>query len=341
MADLFSTNVLNGVVASLLQPPTFLLDRYFPNVQTEDTEEIHFDVMDKTRRLAPFVSPLVEGKVVATQGFHTQTFKPAYVKDKRVFDNNRPFKRSPGEQIGGSLTPIERMQAILAMELQDQLQLLTRRQEWMAAQVMQTGKVTVVGDMYPSQLVDFQRDNTLTIVKAGGTKWTDAGVNPLNDLQDWALLVLKLVGAMPLDVTMDIGSWKVFRENQFVKDRLTLQRQLGQMPTLAQAAQVEEGGTFMGTVDNFNIFVYASWYIDDNGVQQPMLPNGTVLMGSSQIAGYKAYGAIRDEEAGFRPVPYFAKSWIEKDPAVRYLLMQSAPLVVPYRPNASLCATVL
>ena len=341
MADLFSTNVLNGVVASLLAPTTFLLDRYFPNVQTEDTEEIHFDVMDKTRRLAPFVSPLVEGKVVATQGYHTQTFKPAYVKDKRIFEPNRPFKRSPGEQIGGTLSPAQRMQAVLAMELQDQLQNLTRLQEWMAAQVMQAGKVTITGDMYPAAAVDFQRDASLTIVKAGGTKWTDAGINPLNDLQDWALIVVKLVGAQPLDVVMDIGAWKTFRENQAVKDRLTLQRALGQLPSVDQAAQVQEGGTFMGSVDNFNIFVYASWYIDANGVEQPMLPNGTVLMGSSQIAGYKAYGAIRDEGAGFRPVPYFVKSWVENDPAVRYLLMQSAPLVVPYRPNGSLCATVL
>jgi hypothetical protein len=39
-------------------------------------------------------------------------------------------------------------------------------------------------------------------------------------------------------------------------------------------------------------------------------------------------------------MPYFAKSWIEKDPSARVLLMQSAPLPVPYRINASMAATV-
>ena len=39
-------------------------------------------------------------------------------------------------------------------------------------------------------------------------------------------------------------------------------------------------------------------------------------------------------------MPFFSKSWTEPDPAVRYLLMQSAPLPVPYRINASLGATV-
>ena len=37
---------------------------------------------------------------------------------------------------------------------------------------------------------------------------------------------------------------------------------------------------------------------------------------------------------------YFTKSWLEEDPSVRWLLLQSAPLVVPYRPNAVLCATI-
>jgi hypothetical protein len=341
MADLFSTNVVNGVVASLLAPPSFFLDTFFPNVQTETTEEIHFDTMVKTRRLAPFVSPLVEGKVVATQGFKTNTFKPAYIKDKRVWDGNRALKRSPGEQIGGSLSPMQRMQAILGMELQDQLEILTRRQEWMASQVLVTGAVTVVGDNYPSVSVNFGRDSSLTVVKTGGTLWTDAGVNPLKDLQTWALSVLKLSGAMPDRAVMEVNAWEAFRENPFVIQRLNTQRTLGQAPSMAQSAATGEGGVFMGTVDGFNIYVYSGWYLDDSGTEQPMLPSGTVILGGPQIMGYKAYGAIRDEESGYQALPYFVKSWIQKDPAVRFILMQSAPLVVPYRPNAQLAATVL
>jgi hypothetical protein len=340
MADLFSTNVVNGVVASLLQPPSFLLDRFFPNIQTETSEEIHFDTISKTRRLSPFVSPLVEGKVVASKGYTTSTFKPAYIKDKRVWDGNRALKRSAGEQIGGSLSPMERMQAILTFELQDQLDMLTRTQEWMASQILQTGSVTVVGDNYPAVTVNFGRDSTLTIALSGANRWSQSGVNPLDSLQDWSILVLQLVGAMPVDVVMDIQAWKIFRNNSFVKERLANQRRLGEMPTLAQDAQLGEGGTFMGTIDMFNIWTYAGYYVDANGATQPLLPANTVVMGSPQIEGYRAYGAIRDEAAGYQARPYFAKSWVQDDPAVRFLLMQSAPLPVPYRPNASLCATV-
>jgi hypothetical protein len=40
-------------------------------------------------------------------------------------------------------------------------------------------------------------------------------------------------------------------------------------------------------------------------------------------------------------VPYFVKSWTEEDPSVRFLMLQSAPLVFPTRPNASFKAKVL
>jgi hypothetical protein len=74
---------------------------------------------------------------------------------------------------------------------------------------------------------------------------------------------------------------------------------------------------------------------------QKLLPDYTVLIGSPhQLEGTRCYGVIQDEKAGYRAQRYFSKSWLEEDPAVRWLLLQSAPLIVPYRPNASFCATV-
>ncbi len=81
MVDIFSTFVLNRTVEHLERPASFLLDTFFGSIQTEESEEIHFDIDQSKPRLAPFVSPLVAGRVVANEGFTTQSFKPAYVKD--------------------------------------------------------------------------------------------------------------------------------------------------------------------------------------------------------------------------------------------------------------------
>ena len=341
MPDLFSTNVLNAVVAQLLGNPQFLVDRYFGTVQNETAEEIHFDTEDGKRRITPFVSPLVEGQIVASLGYKTSTYKPAYVKDKRVFDANRPLKRSPGEQIGGTLSPGERLRALIARDMQEQLDMLRRRLEVMAAEVLVTGKSTIVGDKYPQAILDFGRASGNTIVAS--TPWSTAGTShPLDDLQDWAQIMLQATGVMAQDVIMTVDVWKVFRIHADIKDRLTLQRTANAFPTLDQSAQITEGGIYMGSIDGFNLFVYAGWYVDPaDGVEKPIIPAKTCMLLSPLLLGVQAYGAIRDEQAGLQALSYFVKSWIEEDPSVRFVLMQSAPLLVPYRPNASFKAQVL
>jgi hypothetical protein len=340
MADLFSTDVLNRVVASLLGDSQFLLDRYFGMTQTETSEEIHFDVMDGKRRISPFVSPLVEGQIVDSLGFKTATLKPAYIKDKRVFDMNRPLKRSPGEPIGGNLAPADRMRALVARDMQDQLSMLNRRMEVMAGEVLTTGKSTISGDKYPTVVLDFGRaaGNTIT----ASPLWSVTTSLPLDDLQNWSQIMLQSTGVQATDVVMTTDVWAAFRSNPSIKDRLTLQRTANAMPTLTQAAQIQEGGVYMGTIDQFNIFVYAGWYVDPaDGIEKPIIPLTTCILTAPQLEGVRAYGAIRDEAAGLQAVAYFVKSWTEEDPSVRFLMLQSAPLVFPTRPNASFKAKVL
>lgn len=335
--DIFTTGVLARVVAELLAPQPFIFNSFFTALQTETSEEIHFDVANGSRRLAPFVSPIVAGKVVQSQGYTTQTFKPAYIKDKRVFDGSRPFKRAIGERIGGELNPAQRLQALMATDLQDQIDMLTRRQEVMATEALLTGKVVVEGDMYPKVELDFGRHADLTKKLLTTARWGESGVDPLKDIEDWSMLVTQHSGANANTVVMDAKAWRLFSASASVTKLLDRFRGNDQLnPTVSG-----EGGRYMGNIGNFDIWVYAGWYEHpDTKVLTPYLPDHTVIITSPELEGTRAYGAIRDEEAGFQAVPYFAKSWVEKDPAVRYLLLQSAPLPVPYRVNAAMAATV-
>lgn len=336
--DIFSTAVLAAVVAQLPQPAPFILNSFFPNIQTETSEDIHFDVDTSRRRISPFVSPIVAGKVVLDKGYTTQTFTPAYIKDKRVFDANRPFRRLLGEQIGGTLAPAQRLQAALATNLADQIAMLTRRQEVMAVEVLRTGAITIAGDMYPSVSLSFGRDAALTPATLTSTAaWTHADAKPLDNLQTWSMLVTEKSGSTANTVVMDITAWKSFSQNAQVAKLLDRFRGSDQLnPTVTG-----EGGRYMGNIGDLDIWVYAGWYEHpDTAAVTPYLPANTVLVLGADIEGTRAYGAIRDEAAGFQAMPYFSKSWTEQDPAVRYLLLQSAPLIVPYRVNASLCATV-
>lgn len=341
--DIFSTAVLNRVVGHLDRPASFLLDTFFPQVQTEDSEEIHFDLDSSKPRLAPFVSPLVEGQVVANEGFETRSFKPAYVKDKRRFDPRAPLKRYIGETIGGALTPMNRREAALNRSLTNQLENLTRREEVMAAEALRFGRVTVAGENYPTQVVDFQRDASLTLALTGATRWGEAGVNPLDDLEDWAGLIQQRSGSVARTVVMDPMAWRLFKRSSNVERLLEVRRGTNTTVNVDPMVrgQGNEKARYTGSIGDLDFWVYNDAYLNDAGETQNVLPEYTVLLGSrSQLEGTRCYGVILDEKANYKASRYFSKSWLVEDPAVRWLLMQSAPLVVPYRPNASFCATV-
>lgn len=340
--DIYSTQVLAKVVERLHTPPSFLLDTFFPNVQTSDKEEIFFDVTDSKPRISPFVSPLLPGKVVDSGGYQTKSFKPAYVKDKRRFDANIPYKRMAGEIIGGSLSPAQRYERALATHLKDQLDNLTRREEVMAAEILRTGKVIVSGDGYPAQTVDFGRDAELTKALSGSATWDSSGVNPVDDLEDWAITLQDKSGVVAKTVVMDPQAWKIFRSNTTVQKYLDIRRGTNNTINIdPQIISENEKARYAGSIGDFAIWVYNDTYVDDKGTTCKLLREKTVILGSREgLEGTRCYGAIHDEKANWTAQRYFTKSWIEEDPSVRWLLLQSAPLVVPYRPNASMCVTI-
>ena len=339
MPGLYSTDVLTGVVNSLQAPPQFLQETFFPTTQTEESEEIHFDQEADIMGLAPFVSPLVEGRVIESAGFTTKSFKPAYIKPKSAVDPSRAIKRYKGEPIAGNLSPEARAERISTDILLQHRSLIDRRKEWMASSVLRTGAVTISGELYQTVSVSFGRDAALTVTLTGGNRWGQAGIEPLDSLQDWADLTLTKSGSPALNVVMDTATWKVFRANATVKQRLDLLR-AGGSPTMALDAKLNFGGTFMGNLDGFNIWVYAGNYKDDAGTVTAIIPSGTVIM-CGDLGGVQAYGAILDEAAGLQALPMFSKSWVQQDPSRRFIMTQSAPLLVPYRVNATFCATVL
>ncbi len=339
--NIYTTAFLNGVVDSLLRPPSFLLDMFFQNVVTSEQEEIKFDVADGKRRIAPFVHPLKEGKVVEGLGYKTNTFTPAYIKDKRVFDPSKALKRRAGERIGGDLSNMDRARANLAVALEDQLAMLTRRLEVMAAEVLRTGKATITGEGFPGVVVDFGRAVGHTLTLGAGSKWGDAGVKPLNNLEDWALTVAQASGATVTDVLFTVGAWRKFRENTDAQN--AIDTQLGQLANFQIPIASVEGLEFKGTIGGKRLWVYTGWYVDpQTGTEVAIIQDGwVILVAQNGLLGTRHFGAIRDEQAGFQAREFFSKSWFVEDPPVRFLMMQSAPLVVPYRPNASMAVQVI
>lgn len=336
--DIYDTNVLIAAVESMKAPQSFLLNRYFGNVINFDTAEVTIDIDDGKRRISPLVTPVVQGRLVAARGFRSQVLRPGYVKDKRAIDVTRPVRRAMGETIGGNMSAGERELANINFELADQLEMLTRRLELMAADALIDGILTLDIEGLGTVSVDFGRDGGLTVTLLTTARWGEADVSPADDIETWATLVLQKSGVSPNDVVFGTSAWKLFLADPKVADSIEFRR--GGSSTIELGAEVDVGGVFKGVWGGFNLFVYNDWYVDEADVEQPMIDAHQVLLGSAAIEGAQHFGAILDPEAGYRPLRFFPKSWVEKDPAQRLLMTQSAPLVAPHRANASFGAKV-
>ncbi|MGO4379737.1 MULTISPECIES: major capsid protein [unclassified Duganella] len=342
----FDTNTLIAVVPNLKRPQKFLLDRFFPNVEMSDSEYVSIDVDVGKRRMSPFVSPLVGGKLVESRRTQTNMFKPAYIKDKRAPDLRKPVRRAIGEQIGGSLTGAEREAANLELELTDQLDMLDRRLEWMAASALINGTVTITGEGFPTVVVDFGRDASLTVAKSGTGRWIKANIDagtasPTNDVSAWAQQMLKKSGAAPTDIVFSTSAWNGFKLDPALQGAIVYPKLSDSGNAINPAAMIKPGAQYQGRWGQYDLWVYNDWYVDDNNVEQPMIPDGALIMTGGELQGTRAFGQVLDPEHNYQALPYAPKTWVEKDPAQRLLLLQSSPIVIPARANACMSAQVI
>lgn len=341
---LFTTRMMMGVFEEYDAPGTYFLDRYFPRLQTFDTELVDFDVIQKGgAKLAPFVMPTAAGRPVRSKGSVTKTFKPAYVKPMTEVDPNRPFTRRAGERYGGDLTPAERRSVAIAEILLDHRMQILRRKEFMAGEILRTGMVTVVGEDYPKVVVDFGRDPALTAVLTGGNRWGETGVDPIKTLEDKAALTQEKSGLPATEVTFSPTAWSLFRSNERVERLLDNRRQVSgdlEMGPIARGGPDKPKERHVGSIGDFDFWVYNDLAEDDSGSQIKLLGDHQVIQAAPQVNGVQAHGAIKDPRAGYQALELFPKNWIDENPSAEWVMTQSAPLVVLPLPNGTCCTTV-
>jgi len=338
----YDTRTLLKVIEEKLdRPKTFLLDTFFPTIQTFDTESIDFDILKTKAKLAPFVHPDATARPTRTGGYETKTFKPAYIKMLEAVKPGRALKRRAGERYMGEMSPEARMDAIITDVLDAQRKAILRRKEWMAAQAVRFGQVVVEGPDYPKQIVDYDRHEDLTVTLLTTARWGESGVDPLDDIETWAGLVQDHCGVAGTMITFAPGAWKIARQSERLMKLLDLRRQASGNVELGPVSvdNTITGARYVGTIGELDFHVYQQSYDEENGTAAKFLDDFNVIVGSSFVEGVQAHGAIEDVEV-LRPLEILPDVYDEKNPSRRFVKSESAPLVVPTRVNAALCAKV-
>jgi hypothetical protein len=318
---------------TLTPPSSFLLDRFFRGPVIESpTDSIQIDIQKRKRRLAPFVSPLSAAKAEPRAGYASVLYTPPYVKPMRESSAANYFIRNPGENPYSGISIMDRGADLMIKDFAEMNEEIDRTEAWLAAQQLAEGVVTIVGEGVGAT-IDFQRSATHNIAStalAGGAGWNGAGAKPLTDFRTAKLLALKDSGYVVNTAVFGTTAWEDFIGNTEVQKYLN---QLHLVPGTVTPTSAIVGGQYMGTIEGVDLIVYVDWYLNDAGVEQPMLPEDYVILGSTETRAERSYGAIQDDDAMF-PARRWPLSWKEHNPPIRYVMLQSAPLPVAHEPDA-------
>lgn len=313
---------------------TFLRDTFFGARDFAQTPVIEFDFRRGRRKMAPFVAPLIGGKLMERQGFETRFFRAPRIAPVRALRTPDLEARLPGETIYSARSPADRAAELLAEDAIFCDEAISRREEWMCRNVLVNGKITVTADTGYQMVIDFTESSAgaANNHNVPAVQWDQAASDPLADLEKARLDTIKASGVSPNVVLMGTNAAAVFIRNAKVSTLLDKQRfEIAQI----QPVIVDQAVVRIGRVPGMEIYSYSEYFEDDAGTLFPMLPDNFVMLLSTTAQNKVVYGAFTqlEDAKGKRFVTYQQDRipfvYGDEEGGALYYRLTSCPLPMP------------
>lgn len=335
--SIYEPRTMGRVIKKLPPVRTFFRDTFFKHEETFVTKNVDVDFKKGSRKVAPFVSRVIGGKIVPNTGHETKTYTPPLVAPEKVTTVDDLLERRMGESMYSGKTPAQRAVEKMADDFIELREMIARREELMCVQTIFTGQIPIIGDGV-NEVITFGFTNFEEIT-AAAKKWTDAKSDPIDDLKRWHETVQKN-GFLNCDICiMGKRVINIFINHPKVKETLDVKNY---NLAVIQPKQLPNGVTYIGTIHELGMDIYkdSEWYLDDwtdpdNPEDKPLVPDDQLALLSSN-AGYSMYyGAITlisEPDGQFRTVEgkLVPDTWTKRKPPRRFLNISSAPLCVPH-----------
>lgn len=328
--DIYALPTLLKVIGQLPPPSTYILNTFFQDGESFDTEYVEVQTVKGNKPLAPYVSELQPGKVILRTGFTAKQYKPALIKPARPITAIDLKVRSAGESLLNPDQPETRARKLLAKDILDLQDTITRRLVQQASELIFTGKVTQIGEGV-EQVIDYDFTNIVTL--SGTNLWSSPDSDPIKFLAQQRKLILDGNAPTPNVVLADYDAAVALMRHPKV---LELANNRGVDIGNIDTTLLPDGVTHHGRLRDvgLDIYSYTGTYTDDAGTEQPFIPAGTIAILSTRDKFTFHYGAnvIMDPktEQFVRVMGKITpQSWVTVEPAQRWLQMLSRPLAVP------------
>lgn len=346
-ADVLHYTTLTEAINEQKAPNNFLKNRFFSRDITVPTRHIELSYMRRGRKIAPFVKR--NGAAIMTTG-RTESFanvEPAHVRIKRPMSpSDLMVNRRPGGVIFANGDDISSaIRTYIADEQEMMLDDLTNTEEYLSALALR-GTITYQVQDEASFTVVAPRSATHDFALAGADRWDQTGASVRKTFKTVMGLISEDVGLNVTDVVMSASAAEAFLENAETSTLLDVLRfRTGQLDFTQQFQQ--DGALPMGTyVGGINIWMYPRQVGVGSSTVDLIRDKYVEFIARTPAAQFVTYyGAIEDMKAigagNVLQSKRFSKTWEEDDPSARMILMESNPLPVMRRPDASCSVQVI
>jgi hypothetical protein len=330
-------------------PNSFVKNLLYGRTKAVPTRNIELSFLNRGRKIAPFVER--NGAAIMTEG-RDETFRviqPPHIRVKRPMTPSELLeKRRPGSVIfpgaGGIATAMrEYMASELSMIMDD----IDNSEEYLAAMSLQ-GAVSYSSADEAAFTITYPRSASHSYALAAADRWTASTASPRKDFLDAAQLISDDVSLNATDVILGTEAADAFLADAAgeLSSLLDIRRMSTGTVDLTQQI-AESGALFLGTyVHGIRVWRYGR-QVEVGGSAVDLIrakyAEFVAATPSAQFVTY--YGAIEDMKAiGAGKVlqsKRFSKSWEQEDPSARMLLVESNPMPVPRRPDATVSVQVV
>ena len=305
---------------------------------------------DGSKKLAPFVAPRKGGVTVLRAGYNMERYTPPFVAPRRVLTLDELRKRGFGEALYSQLTPEQRQQTLILRDADELGELITNREEAMAAETMLTNGCVMKHiaddvDKADEMEIRFYSEASNPATYTPTAKWDATGGKILKDLEAMIRMLTKRgLRASDLVCSPDVADTII---NDAAVQKLLDNRRIEignvEPELLPDGAAIVARLNVLGRI--ISVISYDLTYTDDEGNDKLYIPSGKCVL-TAPGAGHTAYGAVSQVEqsdgefhtyAG-RRVPKYVSS---AEGNSRTLTISSRPLMIPNNKSPFIVADVL
>lgn len=351
--NFYETHTLLASLERVKPASSFLRDRYFPTNEETDifiTNDVLVEYKEGSRKIAPFVAPRKGGVTMVRQGYEVNKYEPPCIAPRRGLTIDDLKKKAFAEAILPKATPEERQRVLLMKDMVELSDMITRREEQMAGEVMQTNGCImkhIADDVTAADEMSIQfysgEENPATYTPTGNWEKDYTGI--LKDLTVMARM-LTMHGLPATDLVCGADAADMLMNNTEIQKLLDIRNfNIGRV----DPKTLPEGASLICTLNvlgrNIDVFCYDEQYRDLDGTSKPYIDPKNVIL-TAPGAGRTAYGAVNQVEQEDhemhthrgRRVPKYLS---DPDHNTRSITVTSCPLMIPNAKNPFICAKVL